>query len=350
MQINYELEVLNLQFIIKPINYEEFDKTYQPVLWPKGSALSPVAQSLASTIYYIVLTVLNVIGAFFSRSLQTTKIHSFTAVRHIERCIGYLTLLFFHKIGAFIIQDADYHLKAYQLQKQLFSSNGKEKEKALDQILIGSVPEIGWDPQDEDLILIRSRLKKLSAKEFKMYFPFFSTYPLVAIDGSLMKYIDMKSLTTNQKWHLFPSHCDKDKVKNRLQALDKQQLCALWEKIDSPIKFYSLLTDEQKTWVEDPGSPLFSDEELEELRNKFARKFAGAWLGGQANKQANVQDIQEAAQLLGVEIEASHEEINRQFKKKALACHPDKNQEDLEKAHDTFIKLCQAKDLLIKRN
>jgi DnaJ family protein B protein 12 len=44
--------------------------------------------------------------------------------------------------------------------------------------------------------------------------------------------------------------------------------------------------------------------------------------------------------LLGVDKNASDEEIKKAYRKKSLKCHPDKNKS--EKSHDAFKKLSQA--------
>lgn len=340
---NFGLEILNSQFIIKPFDYENFDKIYHSSNWSNENTLFNILKSITLTIYQIALTIFSLIEVLYSNSLQPAKIPSFTAVRCFEKCIGHIIFSFFHKMGAFIIQDADYHREAYQLQKQLFSNNAEQKEKALDRILLGS-------NQKDDTTL--SRLKNLSSNDFKTYLPFFSAYLLIEIDSSLMKHIDIRTMTQDQQYCLFPNHCDQDKVKERLQTLDEQQLNALWEKISlsEKITFYPLLIDEQKDWIKDPGPPPFSDDEIKKSKEKFDKLFARYWLGKQIDKHKDVQTIQEAAYLLEVGIDASNEEINRQFKKKALACHPDKNQNYLEKANEAFLKLCQAKKLLTKNN
>ena len=47
-------------------------------------------------------------------------------------------------------------------------------------------------------------------------------------------------------------------------------------------------------------------------------------------------------EILGVQLNASKKEILKEFKKKALAFHPDKNGNKL-----SFIHLCEAKDRLL---
>lgn len=148
-----------LRFAYDRKSYSQFYYTPQKmnpfqILLAKAAIISLAAAGIIGTVYYLAKTIFSVLTCL-GQNKATLKANFFLVLRGLEFVGGSLVALFHDKLGAFLVQDAIFHRKCYQLYLKESPFVNKTRLTLADQAALKeTLSHLSQMPSDQQQALI----------------------------------------------------------------------------------------------------------------------------------------------------------------------------------------------------